>query len=100
MRFTLTALITAVLALNAQAANLIAFSGETCDGAEGKEVGCNGECISFSGRHSFTILGGSANVVAFSFEGCKGPALELGILGAGTCTHVNTGGAVGAILCG
>ncbi|KAJ7595265.1 hypothetical protein C8J56DRAFT_883484 [Mycena floridula] len=41
-----------VAALNVNG-DIIAWSGDACNGAEGANVACNGGCISFDGRHSF-----------------------------------------------
>ena len=36
-------------------ADIIAFSGNTCDGDAGSNVACDGSCHSFSSRHSFQV---------------------------------------------
>lgn len=36
-------------------AGITAFSGNTCDGAAGLNVPCDGSCHQFNGRHSFRV---------------------------------------------
>ena len=46
-------------------ADIIGFSGNECDGAEGDDVPCDGSCHSFSGRHSFEA---SVSMIYFQFR--------------------------------
>ena len=55
MRFTLALVAAALFALNVAAQDVIAWSGDSCNGDEGADVPCSGECISFDGRHSFEV---------------------------------------------
>jgi hypothetical protein len=36
-------------------ADIIAWSGDHCDGGEGADVACDGRCNSFSERDSFSV---------------------------------------------
>ncbi|KAJ7606923.1 hypothetical protein FB45DRAFT_1040673 [Roridomyces roridus] len=60
MQFTISLkLVTVAIlatALQANASNFVAFSGDTCNGAEGSVVSCNGDCGGFQNRHSFQVL--------------------------------------------
>ena len=55
MRFTISLLAAVVLAIQANAQQIIAFSGDTCNGGQGGEVPCDGTCFDFTGRHSYEV---------------------------------------------
>ncbi|KAJ7926121.1 hypothetical protein B0H13DRAFT_1599926 [Mycena leptocephala] len=55
MRFTVSLLAAVVLAIQANAQQIIAFSGDTCNGGQGGEVPCDGTCFDFTGRHSYEV---------------------------------------------
>ncbi|KAJ7200937.1 hypothetical protein B0H12DRAFT_1036565 [Mycena haematopus] len=70
MRSFTAAVLFAVLTVKA---DIIAWSGNTCDGGEGANITCDGTCIAFDGRHSFEVVtGGSHCVVLFEDDGCLG----------------------------
>ncbi|PPQ65715.1 hypothetical protein CVT26_000332 [Gymnopilus dilepis] len=81
-------------------ADIIAFSGNECDGAEGENVPCLDECIDFNTRHSFRVLAsGSHCVVAFQDAGCTIPVGSISNSGGGQCSNVNTGTTVLGLKC-
>ncbi|KAJ7612648.1 hypothetical protein FB45DRAFT_759813 [Roridomyces roridus] len=103
MRFTSRFIFNAAvlaLASYASAQTFVAFSGDTCNGDEGADVVCNGDCGSFSGRHSFHVLGSSASVLLFEGDGCTGEGFNFGTETAGECINVNTGTPISSFICG
>ncbi|KAJ7084200.1 hypothetical protein C8R44DRAFT_651559, partial [Mycena epipterygia] len=55
MQFATLTLVAVLLAIQAKAQDIIAWSGNTCNGAEGLEVSCDGTCFDFNGRHSYEV---------------------------------------------
>jgi hypothetical protein len=55
MRLTLAFGAIVLSAIHAKAQTLAAWSGSTCDSAQGLTVPCDGSCHSFVGRHSFEV---------------------------------------------
>ena len=53
--FTFSVVAAALLAVLSVNADLIAWSGNTCDGDQGNNVPCDGSCHQFGGRHSFEV---------------------------------------------
>ncbi|KAF8960002.1 hypothetical protein BDZ97DRAFT_1642618, partial [Flammula alnicola] len=82
-------------------ADIVAFSGNECDGDEGSNVACDNTCIGFPSRHSFLVIApGDHCVVFFEDSSCSndvGSVVSPG--GAVQCTNVNTGTPVGSISC-
>ncbi|KAJ7328909.1 hypothetical protein DFH08DRAFT_317683 [Mycena albidolilacea] len=99
MRFTISVLAAVFLAIQVNAAQLVAFSGSKCTGAKGSSASCNGGCHSFSGRHSFKLSGSSAKVQLFTGSGCTGQKFTFGPDPAGECINVNTGTAISTFRC-
>ncbi|EJD44438.1 hypothetical protein AURDEDRAFT_166527 [Auricularia subglabra TFB-10046 SS5] len=98
MQFTKFFFAGLVAALPATA--ITSFRGDDCDGFEGDDVACNGACISFSGRHSFRVGGGSnCNCVEmFSNGDCTGSRFDFPNEGT-NCQNVNTGGPANSFRC-
>ncbi|KAJ7581915.1 hypothetical protein C8J56DRAFT_958517 [Mycena floridula] len=93
----LVAVFFAALGVNA---DIIAWSGDACNGAEGLNVACNGGCIAFDGRHSFEVVSGRNEcVVLFEGDGCTGEAFNFGSEVSGQCINVNTGTPIGSFSC-
>ncbi|KAI0748186.1 hypothetical protein C8Q80DRAFT_1270624 [Daedaleopsis nitida] len=98
-----SALILAFLPQSAHA-GITAFSGDNCDGGVGANVPCDGSCISFSGRHSFRVDGGSGGHCVTVFEdahcgaGAGGPVFVFPNEDGG-CQNVNTGTDIQSFLC-
>ncbi|KAJ7926124.1 hypothetical protein B0H13DRAFT_1500537, partial [Mycena leptocephala] len=66
-----------VLAIQTNAQQIIAFSGDSCNGGQGGEVPCDGTCFDFTGRHSYEVNGAdifssTATVSLFSGGNCTG----------------------------
>lgn len=62
--FTTVALAVCVaLAPSTVTAGFTAWSGDACDGDQGEDVGCAGECGIFTDRHSFRVC---LSIVLFS----------------------------------
>ncbi|KAF8882775.1 hypothetical protein CPB84DRAFT_1750838 [Gymnopilus junonius] len=81
-------------------ADIIAFTGDQCDGDEGENVPCSDECIDFNGRHSFEVVAtGTHCVVAFEDGACSIPVGEFSNGGSGACSNVNTGTTVLSLRC-
>ncbi|KAJ6460563.1 hypothetical protein C8R45DRAFT_842675 [Mycena sanguinolenta] len=99
MRFTISVLAIAFLAIQVNAAQLVAFSGSKCNGAKGGSASCNGGCLSFSGRHSYKLSGSSAKVEVFTGSGCTGQKFTFGPDPAGECINVNTGASISSFRC-
>ncbi|KAJ7926109.1 hypothetical protein B0H13DRAFT_1862618 [Mycena leptocephala] len=78
MRFTISLLAAVVLAIQANAQQIIAFSGDTCNGGQGGEVPCDGTCFDFTGRHSYEIFSSTASVSLFSGSDCTGQEFPFG----------------------
>ncbi|KAJ6483378.1 hypothetical protein C8R45DRAFT_1001204, partial [Mycena sanguinolenta] len=79
-----------VLAVQVNAQNIIAWSGSSCNGAEGLEVACDGTCFDFTGRHSYEVLGSSGTVELF---------FTFGPDPSGECINVNTGTSISTFRC-
>ncbi|KAJ7912463.1 hypothetical protein B0H13DRAFT_1613554, partial [Mycena leptocephala] len=90
-----------VLAIQANAQQIIAFSGDTCNGGQGGEVPCDGTCFDFTGRHSYEIIdfSSTATVSLFSGSDCTGQEFPFGPDPAGQCINVNTGTAISTFSC-
>ncbi|KAL1943641.1 hypothetical protein VTO73DRAFT_4086 [Trametes versicolor] len=85
-------------------AGITAFSGNTCDGAAGLNVPCDGSCHQFNGRHSFRVDGGSGGHCVTMFEDPNCPAGAEGRMFTftnenGGCQNVNTGTGIQSFLC-
>ncbi|KAI0762439.1 hypothetical protein C8Q74DRAFT_151987 [Fomes fomentarius] len=87
-------------------AGITGFSGNTCDGAVGLNVPCDGSCHSFDTRHSFRVDGGSGDHCVTMFEGAGCPNDHGGtafmhtfVNQNGQCTNVNTGTPILSFLC-
>ncbi|KAK7014421.1 hypothetical protein R3P38DRAFT_2638782 [Favolaschia claudopus] len=80
--------------------DIIAWSGDSCNGAEGGNVACDATCIGFEGRHSFEVVsGGSHCVTMFVGQNCDGQAFAFGPETAGNCINVNTGTPIQTFRC-
>lgn len=55
MCFTISLLAVVVLAIQANARQIITCSGDSCNGGQGGEVPCDGTCFDFTGRHSYEV---------------------------------------------
>ncbi|KAJ7912462.1 hypothetical protein B0H13DRAFT_1613566 [Mycena leptocephala] len=99
MRFTISLFTVVVLAIQANAQQIIAFSGDTCNGGQGGEVPCDGTCFDFTGRHSYEIFSSTATVSLFSGSDCTGQEFPFGPDPAGQCINVNTGTAISTFSC-
>ncbi|PPQ96214.1 hypothetical protein CVT26_005619 [Gymnopilus dilepis] len=82
-------------------ADLVAFTGSTCDGDEGKNVPCDDSCHLFTDRNSFVVLAsGTHCVVIFEDTKCTVPVGLISNAGGGTCSrNVNTGTTMGSFRC-
>ncbi|KAJ7124091.1 hypothetical protein C8R43DRAFT_958775 [Mycena crocata] len=80
------------------AADIIAWSGSSCDGGQGGDVACDGGCIGFQDRHSFRVVeSGSHCVSVFEDGNCNhlvGVYLNQGGISGSNCVNVNTGTAI------
>ncbi|KAJ7576644.1 hypothetical protein C8J56DRAFT_799850, partial [Mycena floridula] len=83
----------------------IAWSGSSCNGAEGGDVPCGRQCVNFQDRHSFSVsrtnvpAGGSHCLSVFFNADCTD---EVGLYlnnGGGNCIGVNTGTNVQSFKC-
>ena len=54
MRFN-AAYFALAIALTGINADMVAMDGDLCDGAQGENIDCTGDCGTFSGRHSFAV---------------------------------------------
>ncbi|KAF7359700.1 hypothetical protein MVEN_00694500 [Mycena venus] len=99
MRFTISLLAAVVLAIQANAQQIMAFSGNSCDGGQGGEVPCDGTCFDFTGRHSYKIFSSTADVSLFSGADCTGQEFPFGPDPAGQCINVNTGTSISTFRC-
>ncbi|KAJ7826257.1 hypothetical protein B0H13DRAFT_1657604 [Mycena leptocephala] len=115
MRFAVSLLAAVVLAIQANAQQIIAFSGDTCNGGQGGEVPCDGTCFDFTGRHSYEVSSadflnqGNADVdyrflvprhlSPSSGSDCTGQEFPFGPDPAGQCINVNTGTAISTFSC-
>ncbi|KAJ7232251.1 hypothetical protein C8J57DRAFT_1091326 [Mycena rebaudengoi] len=101
MRLTLAFGAIVLSAIHAKAQTLAAWSGSTCDSAQGLTVPCDGSCHSFVGRHSFEIFGTTSALVHFFVNpGCIGPTtFVFGPDPPGECINVNTGTAISSFFC-
>ncbi|EJD44790.1 hypothetical protein AURDEDRAFT_166269 [Auricularia subglabra TFB-10046 SS5] len=81
---------------------IIAWSGDACNGDEGANVACDGNCIPFGGRHSFIAdspgVGGTHCVAFFVNGGCTGQMFNF-TNQQGQCTNVNTGTDIESFRC-
>ncbi|KAJ6584338.1 hypothetical protein B0H19DRAFT_1318184 [Mycena capillaripes] len=99
MRFPASFVVVAAL-FSLHTANLIAFDGDSCNGAEGNEAPCDNSCIDFSNRHSFEIVSSSGyNVVLFENTDCTGEQFNFGFESPGNYINVNTSTSIGAFRC-
>lgn len=81
-------------------ADIVAFSGSTCDGDEGDNVPCDGSCHDFSNRHSLLLLTGGTHCVTYFLDsGCE-ELVGDAELTEDECTNVNTGTNVVSFICG
>ncbi|KAF8209960.1 hypothetical protein K438DRAFT_1571709 [Mycena galopus ATCC 62051] len=92
-------LLAVLLAIQVNAQTLIAWSGSSCNGAEGLEVPCDGTCFDFTGRHSYEVLGSSAIVDLFVGSNCGGQQFTFGPDPPGECINVNTGTSISTFRC-
>ncbi|KAJ7193257.1 hypothetical protein GGX14DRAFT_478894 [Mycena pura] len=100
MRFTTAiSLLAALLTIQVNAQDIIAWSGDDCNGSEGLEVACDGTCFDFTGRHSYEVLGGSGTVSLFVGSGCTGQEFTFGPDPSGECINVNTGTSISTFRC-
>ncbi|PPQ93406.1 hypothetical protein CVT25_004723 [Psilocybe cyanescens] len=101
MHFTLVKLsLILVTLVSISKADIVAFSGNTCDGNGGSNVKCDGKCIGFSGRHSYRVFpAGNHCVTYFQNNGCSVNVGSAQNPGNGACSNVNTGTAVNSIRC-
>ncbi|KAJ6470956.1 hypothetical protein C8R45DRAFT_836621 [Mycena sanguinolenta] len=101
MRSFTASLIAAVLvSAMAVKGDIIAWSGDACNGDEGNNVPCDGSCRSFDGRHSFEVVtGGTHCVTLFEDDGCVGQTFQFGVEAEGQCINVNTGTPIGSFTC-
>ncbi|KAJ7263127.1 hypothetical protein B0H12DRAFT_1230978 [Mycena haematopus] len=112
--FTASIVAAVLLAALTVKGDIIAWSGNSCNGDEGANVACNGACIAFDGRHSFevrltrlflqthnpqVVTGGSHCVVMFEDDGCVGETFQFGPETEGNCINVNTGTPIGSFTC-
>ncbi|KAJ6473773.1 hypothetical protein C8R45DRAFT_1011849 [Mycena sanguinolenta] len=88
-----------ILAVQVNAQNIIAWSGSSCNGAEGLEVACDGTCFDFTGRHSYEVLGSSGTVELFAGADCTGEQFTFGPDPSGECINVNTGTSISTFRC-
>ncbi|KAF9477197.1 hypothetical protein BDN70DRAFT_767270, partial [Pholiota conissans] len=83
-------------------ADIIAFSGNLCDGDAGSDVACDGSCHSFSNRHSFQVsqlATGAHCVTAFENANCDTLVGVFQGQGNSSCANVNTGTNVQSFIC-
>ncbi|KAJ4472227.1 hypothetical protein J3R30DRAFT_1055860 [Lentinula aciculospora] len=82
------------------AADIIAWSGNACDGDEGANVACDGSCHSFVNRHSFEVVASGTHCVTFfEGDGCTGEPFLFSGEGGSECINVNTGTSIGSFSC-
>ncbi|KAJ6583349.1 hypothetical protein DFH09DRAFT_1360064 [Mycena vulgaris] len=99
MRFALP-LITATLFAVQATADIIAWSGNNCDGDEGGNAICGGECISFNTRHSFEVVSSVGHsVIVWTGGDCNGESFNFGFQSPGQCINVNTGTSILSLQC-
>ncbi|KAJ7246132.1 hypothetical protein B0H12DRAFT_1126913 [Mycena haematopus] len=53
--FTASIIAAVLIAAMAVKGDIIAWSGDSCNGDEGGNEACDGTCIAFDGRHSFEV---------------------------------------------
>ncbi|KAK7045190.1 hypothetical protein R3P38DRAFT_2882953 [Favolaschia claudopus] len=100
MRFTSSFIALSLVAIVANAQDIIAWSGRACNGDEGLEVQCDGGCIDFTGRHSFKIFESPAKAVnLFAGANCSGERFAFGKEKAGVCINVQVGSPVQSLRC-
>ncbi|KAJ7757395.1 hypothetical protein DFH07DRAFT_919668 [Mycena maculata] len=99
MHFTLSLLAAVILAIQVNAQDFIAWSGNDCDGSEGLEVACDGTCFDFSNRHSFEVLNAEGFVTLFEGADCTGESFDFGAETPGECINVNTGTNIQSFIC-
>ncbi|KAH9474767.1 hypothetical protein JR316_0013232 [Psilocybe cubensis] len=93
-----------LFSVSAQAATIVAYSGNTCNGNVGNTVPCDGSCRSFSGRHSLKISGGGPGncVTVYNKAGCQHERFDQWTsfrLDSGVCRNINTGYGVESFRC-
>ncbi|EJD44450.1 hypothetical protein AURDEDRAFT_166540 [Auricularia subglabra TFB-10046 SS5] len=77
----------------------IAWSGNSCDGAQGNTVPCDASCRDFTGRHSFNAqMGGGSCVSMYTAPGCNGARFNFTGIGS-QCINVNTGTDIRSFQC-
>ncbi|KAF9062853.1 hypothetical protein BDP27DRAFT_1233022 [Rhodocollybia butyracea] len=87
---------------NSAAQNLVAWSGNACDGDEGDSVPCDGSCHQFGGRHSYEasiVSSGTFCATLFEDTGCTGEAFFFNASPEGECINVNTGTDIESFSC-
>ncbi|KAJ7195739.1 hypothetical protein B0H12DRAFT_1298380 [Mycena haematopus] len=101
MRSFTTSIIAAVLFVTLTVkGDIIAWSGDSCNGDEGSNVACNGACIAFDGRHSFEVCSTRLFLhTYFQDDGCVGESFQFGPETEGNCINVNTGTPIGSFTC-
>ncbi|KAJ7853420.1 hypothetical protein B0H13DRAFT_1642914 [Mycena leptocephala] len=90
MCFTISLLAVVVLAIQANAQQIITCSGDSCNGGQGGEVPCDGTCFDFTGRHSYEIFSSTATVSLFSGGDCTGKEFTFGPWPVNTGTGIST----------
>ncbi|KAJ7801602.1 hypothetical protein B0H14DRAFT_3489367 [Mycena olivaceomarginata] len=88
MRFTISVLAAAFLAIQVDATQLVAFSGNKCNGAKAALP-----------LATAVLSGSSAKVQLFTDSGCTGQKFTLGPDPAGECINVNTGTTISSFRC-
>ncbi|KAJ7705278.1 hypothetical protein B0H17DRAFT_920093 [Mycena rosella] len=98
-----TALIVLAITLYMRAvpskADVIAWSGDSCNGAEGGDVPCDGTCFDFTNRHSLEVARGGHCLRVFEDTSCTEKVAEYGNQGGGECVNINTGTPVRSFRC-
>ncbi|EJD48690.1 hypothetical protein AURDEDRAFT_162145 [Auricularia subglabra TFB-10046 SS5] len=96
----LTALVlTAAAMLPSARGDLIAWSGDQCNGAQGRDVLCGrGDCFSFVGRHSMAATLPNRCVSMWTGTGCVGQRFNFTNVGT-SCLNINTGTNIQSFRC-
>ncbi|KAJ6470944.1 hypothetical protein C8R45DRAFT_836687 [Mycena sanguinolenta] len=107
MRSFTASLIAAVLVAAIVArGDIIPWSGNACNGDEGNNVPCDGNCHSFDGIssldgiHSFEVVtGGTHCLTLFEDDGCFVETLQVDLGAEGECLGVSTGTPIRSFTC-
>ncbi|KAJ6600802.1 hypothetical protein B0H10DRAFT_1824402, partial [Mycena sp. CBHHK59/15] len=76
--------------------DVVAWSGNTCNGAEGGDVACDGTFWDFTNRH---LIERGACVSVFEDKSCEERVGTYQNQGGGSCVNVNTGTTVQSFKC-